>query len=98
MAGFVFRLQNVLDYRAGLADRLQIALAQAGHLPPNAPEYQRGVRYLLETQLSDGSWLVRSRSYPVQPKYFDTGFPHGINQWISAAGTSWACMALALDR
>jgi hypothetical protein len=28
--------------------------------------------------------------------YFDAGFPHGFDQWISAAGSSWATMALAL--
>jgi len=28
--------------------------------------------------------------------YFDAGFPHGFDQWISAAGTSWATMALSL--
>jgi hypothetical protein len=26
--------------------------------------------------------------------YFDAGFPHGFDQWISAAGTSWATVAL----
>jgi hypothetical protein len=26
----------------------------------------------------------------------ESGFPHGKNQWISAAGTSWATMAIAL--
>jgi N-acyl-D-amino-acid deacylase len=46
--------------------------------------------------MQDGSWLVRTRSYPVQPPK-DTGFPHGKHQWISAAGTSWAAMALALS-
>jgi hypothetical protein len=28
--------------------------------------------------------------------YFDAGFPYGHDQWISAAGTSWATMALTL--
>jgi len=28
--------------------------------------------------------------------YFDSGFPHGFDQWISAAGTSWATIALSL--
>jgi len=32
---------------------------------------------------------------PFQP-YFESGFPHGDDQWISAAATSWAAMALAL--
>jgi hypothetical protein len=31
----------------------------------------------------------------LQP-YFDSGFPHGFDQWISAAGTSWATIALSL--
>lgn len=27
--------------------------------------------------------------------YFESGFPHGQDQWISAAATNWAAMALA---
>jgi hypothetical protein len=38
---------------------------------------------------------VRSRTFPVQPLK-ESGFPHGTHQWISAAGTSWATLALAL--
>ena len=72
------------------------ALSTAG-LPVKGANYQRGVQFLLQTQLIDGSWLVHSRSFPIQPKYFETGFPHGANQWISAAGTSWACIAIALS-
>ena len=41
------------------------------------------------------SW-VRSRAFPTQP-YKESGFPHGKDQWISAAGTSWAAMALSLE-
>jgi hypothetical protein len=55
--------------------------------------YQRGVRFLLNTQLEDGSWYVRSRAIPIQP-YFDSEFPHGKDQFISAAATNWATMAL----
>jgi hypothetical protein len=69
------------------------ALAEAGMVRPSDPVYQRGVRFLLETQLEDGSWFVRSRAVPVQP-YFDSGFPHGKDQFISAAATNWATMAL----
>jgi hypothetical protein len=29
----------------------------------------------------------------VQP-YFESGFPHGHDQWISHAGTAWAALAL----
>jgi hypothetical protein len=38
---------------------------------------------------------VRSRTFPLQPLK-ESGFPHGKHQWISAAGTSWATMAIAL--
>jgi ankyrin repeat protein len=72
-----------------------VALATANAAVAGA-EYRRGVAFLMRTQFPDGSWLVRTRSYPVQPMK-DTGFPHGRHQWISAAGTSWAAMALALS-
>jgi ankyrin repeat protein len=70
------------------------ALGVAGHLPKHLIE--EGVRFLLNTQLEDGSWHVSSRSYPVQANYFDTGFPHARDQWVSAAGTSWACLGLSV--
>ena len=56
--------------------------------------YRKGVRFLLDTQLEDGSWYVRTRAIPVQ-LYFDSEFPHGQDQFISAAATNWATMALA---
>jgi len=31
---------------------------------------------------------------PIQA-YFESGFPYGVNQWISAAATAWATTALA---
>ena len=71
-----------------------VALQAAG-LPVSDPAYQRGVQFLLTSQLEDGSWYVRTRAAGLQP-YFDNGFPHGVDQWISAAGTSWATMALTL--
>lgn len=73
------------------------ALAQAGALPPTDPAYRRGVDFLLGTQLADGSWWIRTRALPLQP-YFDAEFPHGVDQYISAAATNWATMALALAR
>jgi ankyrin repeat protein len=72
-----------------------VALQQSGAVSPTDPAYRRGVEFLLETQLSDGSWFVESRSLPVQP-YFESGFPHGRSQFISCFATSWATMALAL--
>jgi len=69
-----------------------VALREAG--VASAPAYQKGVRFLLNTQLDDGSWYVKSRAIPIQP-LFDGGFPHGRDQWISAAGSSWAALALS---
>jgi hypothetical protein len=74
-----------------------VALATAGALTSASPAWQRGTEFLLRTQLEDGSWLVRSRSFPFQP-YKESGFPHGKNQWISAAGSSWAAWALILGQ
>ena len=70
-----------------------VALNEAGVLAPSDAAYKHGVQFLLKTQLEDGSWFVRSRTIPFQP-YFDAGFPHGPDQFISAAATNWATMAL----
>ncbi len=69
------------------------ALYESGAISVSDPAYQHGVRFLINSQLEDGSWHVRSRAAPVQP-YFESGFPHGHDQWISAAATSWATLAL----
>jgi N-acyl-D-amino-acid deacylase len=57
---------------------------------------RKGVDYLLSTQQADGSWHVKSRAKPLQ-KYFDNGDPHGTDQFISIAATSWAIVALAIN-
>jgi hypothetical protein len=66
----------------------------ASGVPATRGAYQKGVQFLLRNQLEDGTWFVQSRAFAFQP-YFETGFPHGTNQFISAAATSWAVMALA---
>jgi N-acyl-D-amino-acid deacylase len=72
------------------------ALAEAGIVRPEAGNaYGKGVRFLLATQAADGSWHVGSRAAKIQP-YFESGFPYGDDQWISAMGTGWAANALAL--
>jgi hypothetical protein len=71
-----------------------VALQIVG-LPVSDTAYQRGIKFLLSTQQEDGSWYVKTRALAFQP-WFDAGFPHGYDQWISAAGTNWATMALAL--
>jgi ankyrin repeat protein len=71
-----------------------VALNEAG-LPVSDPAFQRGIKFLLDTQQEDGSWYVKTRALAFQPG-FDAGFPHGPDQFVSAAGTSWAAMALTL--
>ena len=73
-----------------------VALSEAGGLRPTDPAYKRGVAFLLRTQLEDGSWYVKSRAMPFQP-FFESGFPHGHDQWVSMAASNWAARALALD-
>ena len=73
------------------------ALHDAAGIPTSDPAYQRGVRFLLKAQESDGSWHVSSRMHPpapVSPPYFETGFPYQHDQFISAMATSWAAAAL----
>lgn len=69
------------------------ALHELGISPAN-PVYKRGVTFLLRTRLDDGSWHVKTRAAGFQP-YFQSGFRHEHDQWISAAGTAWATMGLA---
>jgi ankyrin repeat protein len=56
--------------------------------------YRKGVAFLLGTQYPDGTWLVKTHAFPIQ-RYFESGFPYGRHQWVSAAGTSWAALAIA---
>ena len=73
-----------------------LALREAGGLRATNPAYKRGVAFLLKTQFEDGSWFVKSRAIPLQP-FFESGFPHGRDQWVSNAATNWATMALVYD-
>ena len=77
-------------YATGLA---LFALHEAGGVAVDHRAYQRGVEFLLRTQLADGSWFVASRSFPIV-EYSKSGFPHGRSQFISASATCWATMAL----
>jgi len=71
------------------------SLAESKALTAYDNAFRRGIDYLLSTQFPDGSWYVRSRSIKFQP-YFESGFPFGHDQWISAAATAWAAQAIAL--
>ena len=72
------------------------ALNVAGRMSMADQAYRKGIDYLLRTQAADGSWHVKSRSIWLQP-YFESGFPYGQDQFISAAGTAWASMALTVS-
>jgi hypothetical protein len=76
-------------YATGIA---LFALYEAG-TPVKQPVYQAGLRYLLSTQAPDGTWHVKSRSLLFQP-YFESGYPYGGDQWISAAASAYATLAI----
>jgi hypothetical protein len=71
------------------------ALRVGAEMKDSHPAIDRGLRFLLQTQLGNGTWHVRRRAFPFQPT-MNSGFPHGRDSWISAAATSWAVMALSL--
>lgn len=71
------------------------ALHQAGGLAVDDTRYRKGLSYLISSQLDDGSWHVVTRSKPFQT-YFESGYPHGTDQFISTAAAGWATTALAL--
>jgi ankyrin repeat protein len=72
------------------------ALRIGAGLSGSDPAVERGRRFLLQTQLEDGTWYAHRRAFPFQPT-MKSGFPHGRDSWISAAATSWAVLALSLS-
>lgn len=72
-----------------------VALHQAGNVATDHPAYRKGLSYLIANQHEDGSWHVASRSKPFQT-YFESGYPHGADQFISIAAAGWSTTALAL--
>lgn len=80
--------------------QILVALNQNGH-STRSEAYRRGVAFLVRNQLADGSWHVVTRRRNEDTRgqtYFETGFPHGPDQFISYAGSAWATMALCLTR
>jgi ankyrin repeat protein len=86
-----------------------VALHDAGSATLGDPAWSRGIEFLLKTEarsardarstgITDGTWHVPSRLYPpapLSPDYFESGYPYGHDQMISALGASWAIMAFA---
>jgi ankyrin repeat protein len=92
---------NALDGRSSDAYSTGQALTvlhEAGGVPISDAAWRRGIQYLLDTQAADGSWHVATRLHPpavVSPPYFESGYPYGHDQFVSAMGASWAVQALA---
>ena len=60
---------------------------------PEKTAVRNGVSWLLANQRDDGTWYVKTRAKGFQP-YYESGFPHGKDQFISIAASSWAVRAL----
>jgi hypothetical protein len=73
-----------------------VALHRTGMLAAGDAAYQRGLQWIIKSQHADGSWHVRSRSKPFQ-SYFESGYPHGKDQFISITAACWATTALLLS-
>lgn len=104
VADKLFALQNkdggwsqlpTLQSDAYATGQALFALAESGQIAAHDADYQRGIAYLLQTQQASGAWVVMTRSNPIQP-YINADFPpYDENQFISAAATNWATLALA---
>ena len=73
-----------------------VALLQAGELPATTEAVHSGLKFLLSRQHADGSWQVTTRSEPFQT-YYESGYPHGKDQFISITAGGWATIALLLS-
>jgi hypothetical protein len=71
------------------------ALHEAAGIRAGNAQFARGVEYLNSTQADDGTWFVARRAFPFQPT-MRSGYSYNRDGWISAAGSSWATMALSL--
>lgn len=71
------------------------ALLRGGHLQAESKAARHAARYLIDAQQDDGSWHVVTRAKGFQT-YFEAGYPHGKDQFISCAAGSWATISLIL--
>ena len=70
------------------------ALFESKMLQAGDELFTKGLNYLLKTQDKSGAWFVETRSFPIQP-FFNSDFPpFDENQFISAAASNWAILAI----
>lgn len=74
-----------------------VALHACGALSPDDEAFRRGIAFLRAAQQGDGSWHVRTRSRPIQV-YFESGYPHEKDQYVSITAAAWATWAMILAR
>src|SRR5690606_397474 len=84
-----------LDSDAYATGTALAVLLQAGGLTADDPAIQRAIEFLLNTQQPDGSWYVATRAEGFQV-YYESGFPHGKDQFISIAASAWSTWSLLL--
>jgi len=70
------------------------ALYVSGMVKTDDAVYQKGLDYLLKTQNDKGAWFVATRSFPIQPPMTGDFPPYNHDEFISAAASNWAVMAL----
>jgi len=70
------------------------ALSESRMTKSDEDVYQKGLNYLLKTQNKEGAWVVITRAYPIQPFVNSQFPPYDENQFISAAASAWATLAL----
>ncbi len=69
------------------------ALREGAAWKADAKPIANAAKWLRATQREDGTWYQKSRAPKFQP-YFESGFPYGHDQWISAGATAWAIVGL----
>ena len=70
------------------------ALYLSGMIKTDDAVYQKGLDYLLKTQNEKGAWIVATRSFAIQPPMTSDFPPYDHDEFISAAASNWAVMAL----
>ena len=71
-----------------------VTLLEAG-VSSDKEAIHSGLKYLLDSQQKDGTWHVKTRAVGFQ-EYYESGFPHDVDQFISISASSWATWALVL--